>query len=489
MAASTALAKRDITLDENSQRQIELVKNLYAMMMTLKSDLLQPDIDYGVIPGTGDKPTLYLPGMEKVMRALNTVPDYRDVSRIEDFEKGLFHYEFECTLIDVETGKPVPGGRGRGSCNSYESSFRWRWVTEDKLPQGIDKSTLESRNASISEFKFAVEKAETAGQYGKPAEYWQQFQDAIEDGTARLIQRQTRNGKMMDAWEIGGYSYRIQNPDIADQVNAIMKRAKKRALGDAVKGAAAISEFFTVDVEDFEVIVENPVTPRKPDLKIVDKPDVVDGEIIEDEPPTTTTTPKQPWATASNIATLVKSFNENNQTALGSATITPAYFAEMAGVTDHNDMDQWVAKYETGKEAYAAVYESWKRGGLTRIQERIERENQQTPMDFIEAAAKQAQKPVESATDTACITSVVKSKKDDKECVVTISKFSDGTVEKFTKTIAEMHTFLSNEIINVIEGEGKWSTSECAYEVVLTYDDMGIASDFKPVVRADNIPF
>jgi hypothetical protein len=43
----------------------------------------------------------------------------------------------------------------------------------------------------------------------------------------------------------------VANPDIADQVNTVLKIAKKRALVDAVLLAVNASEFFTQDIEDF----------------------------------------------------------------------------------------------------------------------------------------------------------------------------------------------------------------------------------------------
>lgn len=229
---------------------IDRVKVLMEIVRQLKDTALVDTVDYGVIPGTGDKPTLLLPGMEKLMRALNAVPEYIEVAVIRDYDRPLFHYEYECRLIEADTGLPIPGGRGRGLCTSYESSFRWRWVQAHELPEGADITGLLKRGGRTSEFAFAIEKAETGGKYGKPQEYWQMFQRAIEQGTATAVRRKTSKGSEMDAWEIDTTVYRIENPDIFDQVNAIMKRGKKRALGDAVKGAANVSEFFNIDLED-----------------------------------------------------------------------------------------------------------------------------------------------------------------------------------------------------------------------------------------------
>lgn len=229
---------------------VQSVQLLYNMMAELKKKVLKPDIDYGVIPGTGTKPTLLLPGMEKIMRALNAIPEYVEREVIRDYNQPLFHYEYECRLVDCETGIAIPGGRGLGLCTSMESSFRWRWVDEHEVSANLDMPELKKRISSIVEFDFAIDKRETTGKWGKPAAYWMRFEDAIKSGKANETTRKTKSGESK-AWEISTTLYRIENPDIFDQVNAIMKRAKKRALGDAIKGAAAVSEFFTTDLEDF----------------------------------------------------------------------------------------------------------------------------------------------------------------------------------------------------------------------------------------------
>ena len=201
-------------------RAIDRVNILSQIIRTLRSDTLQVNVDYGVIPGTGDKPTLLLPGMEKLMRALNAVPEYVERRVIVDYDRPLFHYEYECRLVDADTGLAIPGGRGLGLCTSMETSFRWR-KAERTCPNCGEPAVIKG-------------KAEYGGG-------WLCF--AKKGGCGAKF----RDGDpAIEGQPVG----RVENPDIFDQVNAIMKRAKKRALGDAIKGAANVSEFFTVDLED-----------------------------------------------------------------------------------------------------------------------------------------------------------------------------------------------------------------------------------------------
>ena len=118
---------------------------------------------------------------------------------------------------------------------------------------------------TLCEFDFAIERAETAGTYGKPAEHWQRFRDAIRTDTARAVEKLTRRGKSV-AWEIDLDTalYRIPNPDVADVVNTIQKMAQKRALVAATLIATSASEFFTQDVEDADSTGRNIDTGSHP---------------------------------------------------------------------------------------------------------------------------------------------------------------------------------------------------------------------------------
>lgn len=207
----------------NPEQAISQVKSLYAIVSDLYKNMLKKDLDYGVIPGTGTKPTLLLPGMEKLMRALNAVPRYIEKRVITDYDidKPLFHYEYECQLIDADTGQFIPGGIGIGLCTSMESAFRWR-KAERTCPDCGQATIIKGR-----------------AEYGGG---WLCFAKKGGCG-AKFADNDTR----ITDQEVG----RVANPDIFDQVNAICKRAQKRALASAVKGAAAVSEFFTVDLEDF----------------------------------------------------------------------------------------------------------------------------------------------------------------------------------------------------------------------------------------------
>jgi len=214
--------------------------------------VLHMGVDFGAIPGTS-KNTLLKPGAEKLAWFFGLRPVFKDVEKVEDWTgkdhdgEPFFYYREKCILY--KGGEIVASADG--SCNSMEKKYRYRWVVMADIPTGMDKARLQTKGGRISEFDFALDKSETSGQYGKPAEYWKQFQQAIQDKTATRISKKTKSGKEYPAWEIDSTLYAIPNIEIADLVNTILKMAQKRSLVASVLIGANASEWFTQDMEDF----------------------------------------------------------------------------------------------------------------------------------------------------------------------------------------------------------------------------------------------
>jgi hypothetical protein len=79
--------------------------------------------DYGEIPGIS-KPTLLKPGAEKLCDVFGFAKMVEVKNRIEDWEKGFFHYEVEVTLINKRNN--LIEAQGVGSCNSKERKYRYQ---------------------------------------------------------------------------------------------------------------------------------------------------------------------------------------------------------------------------------------------------------------------------------------------------------------------------------------------------------------------------
>jgi hypothetical protein len=215
--------------------------------------------DYGAIPGAGKKKVLLKAGAEKLCSIFGMAPTYEPAQVIEDWTgaahagEPLFYYEYRCQLS--RGGRFM--GEAIGSANSWETKHRYRWLREDQIPPGLDKATLPVRGGkqTLFAYEFAINKAETTGQYGKAAEYWQGFKDASEAGIARRVNKPFKSGKEGWGWEydINAVLYRIPNPEAPDLVNTLQKMAQKRALVAAVLVVTNCSDSFTQDLEDIEL--------------------------------------------------------------------------------------------------------------------------------------------------------------------------------------------------------------------------------------------
>jgi hypothetical protein len=233
---------------------IEAALARHAAMVEFTRRIMVRNQDFGDIQGA-HKPALLKPGAEKLCSFFGLEPEFTPLAEEIDWtgswhEGEIFCYvRYRCRLL--RDGRIL--GVGEGSCNSWESRYRYRWVPTEQVPEFLDRSQMLKRGGqrTVCEFEFAIDRAETTGVYGKPAEYWQKLKEAIAAGTARRIERDSRQGKL-PAWEFDADTtlYRIPNPDVADLVNTIQKMAQKRALVAATLIATAASEFFTQDVED-----------------------------------------------------------------------------------------------------------------------------------------------------------------------------------------------------------------------------------------------
>ncbi|MDO8795383.1 MAG: hypothetical protein Q7J25_12260 [Vicinamibacterales bacterium] len=154
--------------------------------------------DYGVIPGTKKK-ALLKSGAEKLCEIYGLYDQYKFISKIEDWELGLFDYSIECTLMSRRDDSVV--GTGLGSCSSFESKYRWR-----------DSGRLCPNCKQPAIIKGKEEYGGGWLCFGKKGGCGSKFAD-----TDPLIVGQT----------IG----RVENPDIIDIKNTVLKMAKKRCLG------------------------------------------------------------------------------------------------------------------------------------------------------------------------------------------------------------------------------------------------------------------
>lgn len=187
------------------------------------------DLDYGVIPGTGSKATLLQPGAQKILMYLNCYPDYEVEPR--ELEGGHVEYIVK-TMLRSRTSQAMVGS-GIGSCSTMEAKYRWRKGGRVCPKCGSD--------AIING------KAEYGGGFicfGKKGGCGAKFAEGDAAITSQAMGR-------------------VENPDIYDTRNTVLKMAKKRSLVDSAHGLGCMSELFTQDLEDFATEHHEP--PSRPE--------------------------------------------------------------------------------------------------------------------------------------------------------------------------------------------------------------------------------
>ncbi len=204
-----AIITKDVLKYEAEQRQLlsEYVKGQ-----------MREGTDFGTIPGT-PKPTLLKPGAEKLVTLFRCTPKFTLMEKqsTQDFDRGFFNYVFRCRIYSRDAEAVV--AEGFGSANSYESRYRWR-DGKRKCPSCGSEALLLSKD--------------------KPEWFCWRKKGGCGSTFPKADER-------IASQQVG----RVENPDLPDMANTILKMAKKRALVDASIALARCSDMFTQDVEDF----------------------------------------------------------------------------------------------------------------------------------------------------------------------------------------------------------------------------------------------
>lgn len=228
--SETALATRQhlaprpaLTLEiiENEKKQRELLMQYIDTQMIL-------DTDYGVIPGT-KKRTLLKPGAEKLTNLFRCAPRFTIIDKIENWETGLFYYQFKCEIESIESGQVV--AEGFGSCSTHESKY-WERQEDRKCP-ACGKATIKKSKKRESDPPNFVPGWYCWGKIGGCGEQFEHDDPTVID-------------------QIVG---KIKNPDIYDCINTVLKMAKKRAHVDATFPLARCSDLF--EAEEFADVIED----------------------------------------------------------------------------------------------------------------------------------------------------------------------------------------------------------------------------------------
>lgn len=179
------------------------------------NDAMQEGVDYGRIPGT-DKPTLLKPGAEKLAVLFRL-----DVQTTHDEKWGPGDHltvPAYTMIYDAPSGTRL--GRGEGMCSTRERKYAYR-------NQGRACPTCGAE---------AIIKGKD--EYGGG---WVCFKKKGGCGAKFPDGSQAIEGQSVG---------QVDNPDLPDQWNTVIKMGRKRAIVDAVLLVTGASAIFTQDAED-----------------------------------------------------------------------------------------------------------------------------------------------------------------------------------------------------------------------------------------------
>lgn len=223
-------------------------------MIRFVQTMMKKDTHFGVVPGTGSKPTLYKAGAEMLCSFFGLVPVFQDEKVTEDWTgsrhggEPFFYYRRRCELWR----NGVLLGSASGSCNSWEPKYRYR-SSERMCPMCGEAAIIKGQEKYGGGWLCFKKKGGCGAKF--------------DDADPTIVNQ-----------EVG----RIANPDIASQVNTLLKMADKRAFVAAILIVTNASEFFTQDLEDMYVDADYVVVDRK--TGEIKAPTAIDteGELYED---------------------------------------------------------------------------------------------------------------------------------------------------------------------------------------------------------------
>jgi hypothetical protein len=258
---------------------LEQVLATYQWKKNFIEQVLKEGTDYGVTPGTNDKPSLKKPGAEKMASFFGLAPTFDDVSIVEDWtgaEHGGEPFFYYRQKVKLWRGDRLIASAD-GSCNSWEKKYRYR--NADRTCPNCGKATI-FKSKNNPEF-YCWNKKGGCG------------------ATFKL------DDERITKQEAG----QIKNPDVAELTNTILKMAQKRALVAGVLIATNASDYFTQDLDDF-------VTGEIIDAKAVVVTKAPEAENINQETgeitiPKELIDPMSEWA----VGFAAKNWNTDNSTA------------------------------------------------------------------------------------------------------------------------------------------------------------------------------
>lgn len=192
----------------------ELSERLAVIEEAMQNSMIE-GIDYGKVPGT-DKPALFKPGSEKLSVLFQLDIQPRSTKTWGPGEH--LTVETAATVFHIPTGARM--GYGEGLCTTRERKYRYRRAGR-KCPECGQETVIKGKEEYGGGWLCFLKK-------GGCGAKWPDGDEAIE------------------GQEVGD----VENPDLPDMWNTVIKMSAKRARVDAVLAVTGASALFTQDLDE-----------------------------------------------------------------------------------------------------------------------------------------------------------------------------------------------------------------------------------------------
>lgn len=220
IAEEDARKRAEIASRYQPVMSIEASIERYKSIEKFVRECMVENVDYGVPPGFAKdaKPFLFKPGAQKLCAFFGYVPAYTIETEIEEWDsqkygEPLFYYKFRCVLTKDRNAV----GEGIGSCNSWETKYRYR-NSERVCPECGAGAIIKGK-----------------AEFGGGFLCW--------DKKGGCKAKFSEDDQRITEQKMG----KVANPDIADVINTCQKQGEKRAYVEATLSATGASAFFTQD--------------------------------------------------------------------------------------------------------------------------------------------------------------------------------------------------------------------------------------------------
>lgn len=231
MSSNRSTSREIATLPQNAiELTVSQTRKQVDKIQSLMKSVMREGVHYGSVPGVVNK-FLYKAGAEKLCLVFRLIPEYKVEKTVYDEingVKGHITYDVTCSLVHQPSGAYM--GQGVGTCSTLEKKYRYR---NEDLPTGVELPSAWWNSRKLENLPKILKNSH------------------VEPKSAADMKKkglELAPGKVGGKWEIV-YRRKIENSDIADVYNTVIKMAKKRALVDATITALAVSDMFTQDPE------------------------------------------------------------------------------------------------------------------------------------------------------------------------------------------------------------------------------------------------